>query len=170
MSRPPGVQPERFVDATQCAHAERELARDFTLDALPRLQEAGARVRSRLSLRLRFLRLAQNPAVDGLLSGQLELVCQRCLGPVTVQLREPFKVVLVADEVALAQEFTDYEAILVDPVRLDLQWLAEEQALLALPLVPRHEPGACGASVEPQPEDAGTQRPFGNLRDMMRDG
>ena len=168
MSRPPGVQLERYVDATRCAHAELELARDFNLDALPRLQEAGAKARSGLSLRLRFLRLAENTAVDGTLSGQLELVCQRCLGPVMVQLREPFKVVLVADEAALAQEFTDYETILVDPARLDLQWLAEEQGLLAWPLVARHEPGECGAGTAPPREDAGTQRPFGNLRDMMR--
>ena len=168
MPRPPGIQLERYVDATQCAHAGIELARDFTLDALPRLREAGATERTAFRLRLRFLRVAQNSAIDGSLGGELELVCQRCLRPLRVPLQESFKVVIVADEAALAQEFMDYEPILVDPTRLDLQWLAEEQGLLALPLVARHEPGQCDATTPLPREDAGTQRPFGNLRDMMR--
>ena len=168
MSRPPGVQPERYVDAAKCAHAELELARAFTLDALPRLQEAGAGARSTLALELRFLPFEQKTAVNGTLSGELELVCQRCLRAVMVPLHEPFKLVLAADEATLVQEFTDYETILVDPTRLDLQWLAEEQGLLAMPLVARHEPGECGAGAPLPREDAGTQRPFGNLRDMLR--
>jgi uncharacterized protein len=179
MPRPPGVELERYVDATQCAYAEIELARDFTLDALPRLREAGARERTVIQMRLRFLRMAQNfgavtpkdgnCAIDGALHGQLELECQRCMRPLLVPMQETFKVVIVADEAALAQEYMDYEPILVDPTRLDLQWLAEEQGLLGLPLVARHEPGQCEAAAELSQQDAGTQRPFGNLRDLMRD-
>jgi uncharacterized protein len=168
MPRPPGGQLERYVDATLCAHAEIELARDFTLNALPRLQEAGAKQRTALQMRLRFVRVAQNSAIDGVLSGELELVCQRCLQPVLVQLQECFKLVIVADESALAQDFMEYEPILIDPTKLDLQWLAEEQSLLALPLVASHQPGQCGADPALPREDAGTQRPFGNLRDLMR--
>jgi uncharacterized protein len=168
MSRPPGGQLERYVDATQCAHAEIELARDFTLDALPRLREAGARERTAFQMRLRFVRVAQNSAIDGALSGELELVCQRCLLPLRVSLQECFKLVIVANESALAQDFMEYEPILIDPTKLDLQWLAEEQGLLALPLVARHEPGQCGTDTALPREDTGTQRPFGNLRDLMR--
>jgi uncharacterized protein len=168
MSRPPGVQLERYVDVTQCAHAEIELARDFTLEALPRLREAGARERTALRMNLRFVQVAQKGAIDGALSGELELVCQRCLRPLLMPLQESFKVVIVADEAALAQEFMDYEPVLIDPTRLDLQWLAEEQGLLALPLVARHEPGRCGTDAPLLHEAAGTQRPFGNLRDLMR--
>jgi uncharacterized metal-binding protein YceD (DUF177 family) len=87
---------------------------------------------------------------------------------VLVHLQESFKVIIVADEAALAQEYDGYDPVLLDPTRLDLQWLAEEQALLAQPLVPRHEPDECGVRAPPK-EDAGTQRPFGNLRDLMRD-
>jgi uncharacterized protein len=167
MPRPPGDPLERYVDAIVCAHAELELARDFTLDALPRVQEAGAKERTRLELRLRFLRVAQNSAIEGTLGGQLELLCQRCLGPVLVPLQESFKVIMVADQAALAQEYGEYEPVLLDPTRLDLQWLAEEQGLLAQPLVARHEPDQCGVRAPPR-EEAETQRPFGNLRDLMR--
>ena|SRR5688500_12804195 len=117
MPRPPGVQPERYVDATQCAHAEIELARDFTLDALPRLQEAGAKERTAIQMRLRFVRVVRNfgastpndgnSAIEGELRGQFELECQRCLRPLLAPLQEWFKVIIVADESALALEYAD---------------------------------------------------------------
>jgi uncharacterized protein len=168
MPRPAGVQNERYIDATHCAHAELALAKDFALSALPRLQEAGALQRTSIALRLKFRVYAHKPAIEGELSGSLELVCQRCLGTVQLPVQESFKVIIVADEAALAQEFEEYEPIIADAVRLDLDWLAEEQGLLAMPLVARHEPGECGVGPQPTSDDAGTQRPFGNLRDMMR--
>jgi uncharacterized metal-binding protein YceD (DUF177 family) len=67
----------------------------------------------------------------------------------------------------------DYEPEVVDPSRVDLQWLMEEQVLLALPLVPMHEPGQCGgeiaASLEAEVDAETRQKPFGNLRDMLRE-
>ncbi len=175
MPRPPGVDPERYVDATKFAHTDTELERDFSLDVLPRLQDAGAREGSSVTLRLKFLRVTQKAAIEGVLSGALELTCQRCLGPVRVPIEESFKLVIVADEAALALESGEYyEPIIADASRVDLNWFAEEQALLAMPLVPRHEPGECGRErpvpgEQPASADAGgTQRPFGNLRDMMR--
>jgi len=171
MPRPVGAQLERYVDATKFARAEIKLERDFTLEALPRLREAGAMERTAIALQLHFVRVAQRTAIHGSLTGCLELVCQRCLGPVRVPLQESFKVIIVADEAALAQEFDEYEPIIADPRELDLSSVAEEQGLLAMPLIARHEPGECGqAPPPPAPprEDADTQRPFGNLRNMMR--
>ena len=170
MLRPHGGQLERYVDATRCAHSETALAREFTLEALPRLQEAGAGERTAIALRLQFVRVEQRTAIHGSLTGCLDLVCQRCLGMVQVPLQESFKLIIVADEAALAQEVGDYEPIVADPARLDLNLVAEEQGLLAMPLVARHEPGTCGQQSSRAPRDAAdTQRPFGNLRDLMRD-
>jgi len=72
--------------------------------------------------------------------------------------------------------------VIADPARLDLRWLTEEQALLALPLVPMHESQDCAAPAqaasgdcERQPDadgkaddDSVRQQPFQHLRDMMR--
>ena len=168
MPRPAPGQLERYVDATNYAHAETRLQREFVLEALPRVQEAGAQGATTIAVDLQFVRVAQKPAIRGTLSGCLELTCQRCLGAVRVPLQESFKLIIVADEVALDSEFEDYEPIVSDPARLDLVAIAEEQGLLAMPLVPRHEPGECGRQPAPAPERTDTQRPFGNLRDLMR--
>ena len=91
-----------------------------------------------------------------------------------------FRSILVADEAELDEakwyeEGTGYEPIHGDPARLDLQLLTEDQTLLALPLVPAHESEDCGGAVAAG--DAGStakaaddtrQRPFENLRDMLR--
>ncbi|HKE93223.1 MAG TPA: YceD family protein [Povalibacter sp.] len=138
---------------------------------MPRLGEAGAQD-SQLSARFSFSQLEGRVAIDGALRGVVTLTCQRCLRALEFPLEETFQVVLVQDEAELAEEPGGYEPVLADPARFDLQALAEDQALLALPLVPRHEPGQCNPSgavqVEPEIDESGTQKPFGNLRDLMR--
>jgi uncharacterized protein len=71
---------------------------------------------------------------------QLALCCQRCLGPVAevVQIDKPLR--FVADEAqaaALDAELED-DVLALERV-LDLRELVEDELLLALPLVPRHE-------------------------------
>jgi uncharacterized protein len=80
-----------------------------------------------------------------------------------VPIEEQFQVILVQQE--SAEEPGGYEPVIADPTRFDVRWLAEEQALLALPLVPLHAVGECDEAVPSQ--DRGTQRPFQNLRDLL---
>jgi len=69
------------------------------------------------------------------------LECQRCLQPVTVPLRIERQVIFVEgeDEAARLDEELE-DDVLALPARLDLPALVEDELLLALPLVPRHEP------------------------------
>ena len=65
--------------------------------------------------------------------------------------------------------------MVANPSRFDVRWLVEDQALLALPLVAMHARDECeerGAvqAVESEQQEAteAGQKPFQNLRDMMR--
>jgi uncharacterized protein len=152
--------------------------RHFDVDALPRLHDATLRGDGAVGLdaKFAFSLLEGQPAIDGEMTGAVRLLCQRCLQPVVVPIDEAFQVVVVGDEAVDPEQFGSYEPIVTDASRLDLQWLAEEQALLALPLVPLHEPGECVEagleSVQEQPAEEplapGKQRPFGNLRDLLK--
>src|SRR5918994_2964694 len=167
MPRPPAVSSELLVDADVCARAGSTIERHFSVEQLPRLAEAGALEESRIGVRLRFSLFDERPAVDGTLKGTLMLSCQRCLQPVAVPLDEQFQVILVQQE--SADDPGGYEPVIGDPAHFDVRWLAEEQALLALPLVPLHAVGQCDEAAAP-PQDvgqdveqgarAGTQRPF----------
>ena len=168
MPRPPAVSTDPevnrvVVDADVCARAGSTIERQFSVARLPRLQEAGVQDGSRIEVRLQFSLLDGQPAIDGRLRGVVNVSCQRCMQPVAVPLDEKFQVIVVAQE--RADEPGGYEPVIAEAARFDLRWLAEEQALLAMPLVPLHAVGECDGAVPSQ--DRGTQRPFQNLRDLL---
>jgi uncharacterized protein len=76
-------------------------------------------------------------------SGEVSLVCQRCLTPFTQVIDAHSRLVLVADEVQaeeLEQRLDDESVdVIVGSSSMDLLALVEDEALLALPLSPRHE-------------------------------
>lgn len=73
-------------------------------------------------------------------TAQVSLECQRCLKPVGVPLKIARKFLFVHGEDAAAQLDTDSDDDVLAIIRaLDLHELIEDELLLALPIVPRHE-------------------------------
>ena len=70
----------------------------------------------------------------------LPLTCQRCLGPVdiVVAIQQSFRF-CDSEEAAAAQDAEAEEDVLVLSPAFDLRELIEDEVLMALPLVPRHE-------------------------------
>jgi uncharacterized protein len=105
--------------------------------------------------------------------GAVWLQCQRCLQP----MREPLQVQrsfrFVRDEAqAEAEDLDSEEDVLALPRSLDVQALVEDELILALPLVPRHE--VCPQPL-PQPVDdldeqpgAEAANPFAKLAALKR--
>ena len=169
MPRPPAASNDAFVDADVCARAGSTIERHFSAAELLRLSEVGARAGTGIDVRCEFSQFEGQPAIEGELRGSVVLTCQRCMQAVPIVLHETLRVVIVAQE--RADEPGGYEPVIGDTSRFDLRWLSEEQALLALPLVPMHEPGECeeAATSAPDTQDGATrQKPFQNLRDMLR--
>ena len=70
----------------------------------------------------------------------LSLVCQRCLGPVDTAIEAQRRFLFAPDEDAASRLDADSEDDVLAMTRaLDLRTLVEDELLLALPLVPRHE-------------------------------
>lgn len=170
MPRPPAVLDDAIVDANICARAGTSIERRFSAADLPRLREAGIRAGSMVDAGFGFSQFDHRPAIDGALKGSIVMTCQRCMRAVAIPLSEHFKVVIVAEE--RSDEPCGYEPVVADASRLDLRWLTEEQILLALPLVPMHESADCNEAQASSPESDGgaetRQKPFQNLRDMLR--
>ncbi len=83
----------------------------------------------------------------------LPLICQRCLGPVdiAVQVAQDFRFV-ESETVAEQQDDESEEDVLVISREFDLAELIEDEVLMALPLVPRHE--TCPVAVKLAAADA----------------
>ena len=78
--------------------------------------------------------------------GQVELICQRCLGSLTHALEIASDVVLARDEADLERRGADSEIganVILAGAKLSLIELIEDEILLGLPLAPMHPPGVC---------------------------
>jgi uncharacterized protein len=148
------------LDVKAFAEAGGMLTGEEPLDHYPRLAEEIQGDAARVSVFWRVQGSVQAPTggmpeVRLQLQAQavLPLVCQRCLGPVDVPLSvdRPFR--FAADEEA-AQVLDDEseEDVLVLSRDFDVRALVEDEILMALPLVPRHD--TCPAPVALQVQDA----------------
>lgn len=86
-------------------------------------------------------------------SVSLPLTCQRCLGPadIEVAVERAFRFV-ATEEQAEAEDEESEEDVLVLSRDFDLRALIEDELLMALPLVPRHE--VCPTEVKLAAQDA----------------
>jgi uncharacterized protein len=103
----------------------------------------------------------------------LNLECQRCLQPMAVPLEVSRSFRFVHGEAAAAELDADSEDDVLALTRaLDLRELVEDELLLSLPLVPRHE--ACAPPVplaDSKPEPAEERpNPFAALAALKRPG
>lgn len=108
------------------------------------------------------------------LDTHVDLTCQRCLSAVTVRLGVDRWFHFVANEQqAAALDVESDDDVLVSSRSLDLRELAEDELLLALPLVPRHE--VCPQPLLPPdraadlPDDSSpAENPFAALAALKR--
>jgi uncharacterized protein len=86
--------------------------------------------------------------VTGEMSARLSLRCQRCLEEMEHQVTETVDLALVTgiDE---AQRLPDrYEPLLVEENLIRPRDIIEDELLLNLPQIPKHDPGGCGLEVD----------------------
>lgn len=100
-------------------------------------------------------------------SGQVELVCQRCLSPMLHQLESVSTLVLATNDVDADEIETRLDDerldVIVGSTSQDLMVLVEDEALLALPLSPRH--AQCPGDV-PQAGAEKAESPFAVLKKL----
>ena len=106
------------------------------------------------------------------LSGRVRTVlhtqCQRCLEPMTLEVAHSFDYVLIRDQ-SLEDNVTDgSETLICAEDELDLAWFIEEEILLAMPMIAKHDdcslPQTGARDTLPQAE---THNPFAALKDLL---
>ncbi len=83
---------------------------------------------------------AAQPWVHLNLQTQVQLQCQRCLGPVTlpIDVARSFRFVKSEDEAAGQDDEAEEELLVIDK-QFDLISLMEDELIMALPMVPTHD-------------------------------
>jgi uncharacterized protein len=128
------------------ARRESALSGEMDIARLPRLASLLSSDRGRVSARLRFRQDERGwPVIDLEWHTRLELVCQRCLEAVEYRLND--RVQLAVLESASLEQYLpkEYEPLVLEGERLRPATLVEDELIISLPLVPRHESGACAS-------------------------
>ncbi|HLW75067.1 MAG TPA: YceD family protein [Gammaproteobacteria bacterium] len=162
------------LELTRAARQAFDLEGRLAVKSMPRLVAALASDAGTAEFELHAgVDLAKRVVVSGRIDAELELVCQRCLGPVKVALHaEPYLAWVKTDE-ALAALPDEYDPLLSVDGRVALADVVTDELLLALPLVPRHEgDAACRdlpeAVVEPAAAEEERKNPFAELAKLKR--
>ncbi len=138
------------IDGLQFACEGGELSGTLDLGRLPRLVESGCSTDG-IAYRLRGgVNRAGSPSLSVKASGHLDLVCQRCLGPLGFDLDVDVELEMCADPQKVADAEDEVDRILAEG-EMDVAQLVEDEVILALPLAPRHEKCAAadqGAQVQ----------------------
>ena len=93
--------------------------------------------------------------LQGHLQAQLELICQRCLKPMKVDVDTTLSLGFVSNAEKAETVPTEYEPLVVEEGRVFLMDLIEDELLLALPQIPIHPQQICTAQVwQSEPEQA----------------
>jgi len=160
MSRVPDyLDPWRAVDQERC------LEGGIVLNRMRRLQDLLVDSEGEARFELEFFRDHKGrPCVRGRVTATLLLICQRCMEPMSLQVKAPLLLGLVQGVEEAEQLPEEYDPWLVEEGRVQPQSLIEDELILALPQVPMHpSTEVCIAgSLDQAPRDAHTAKPTGD--------
>ena len=145
-NRPPDP---RKLDVARLADAGAELEGEWNQESFSRLSSATLTDDLPAASTVRFRARGQRAALDGggtqaalrlEVESEVRLECQRCLQPMAVPLQVDRRFFFVAgEEAAAALDEDSAEDVLALVPSFDLHALVEDELLLALPIVPRHD-------------------------------
>jgi uncharacterized protein len=170
----PGALP-LSLDLLQSARRDVSLAGRLAVAQLSRLTPNLAREQGEAVVELRIhLGADRRVLVEGTIEAELQLLCQRCMRPMTFSVRAHPHLAWVKSEDAAAELAADYDPLLAPEGRVELAELVTDELLLALPLVPRHEDSAgCGKTARAARPKRATptedvKKPFAALASLKR--
>jgi uncharacterized protein len=145
------------LDPWRAAEQGRLLEGSVPLVDLPRVAGLLATPEGDARFRLEFFLDHRGRAcVRGQVQAEVPLVCQRCLDPVTVPVDASVLLAVVSGVNEAARLPDAYEPLLAEDDRIAPLDLIEDEIILALPHVPRHEPRQACRNVSETEEDAGS--------------
>jgi len=166
MSLPAQIDPRKL--ALQGIILEGEIA----VSDLSRLGTSVSAVSDALKLSLQFaMDESRQPIATGEASVFVDVICQRCLDRVNVELKAEIALQVVWSEDQIANVAPNYEPWIVVDKLADLYAVVEDEVLLVLPIVNYHRMGDCTGDaffeeVDAKCEEAVVDSPFSVLKQL----
>jgi uncharacterized protein len=153
---------------------------EFTIPIaeLPRVSHELVGTEGSASGRVRFSRQVGQAVADLEVKAAPEVVCQRCMQPMRWPVVVNSRIALVSDYNAADRVPEGMEVFLVEADSVSVRDLVDEEILLALPHVARHEEGSecAGSSLllpgqeaeSEEDSDPQVQKPFAQLGELLK--
>ena len=166
-----GRLPER-IEPRVLAEAGRQFVGEIPLSAMQRVASQVMTAEGTAKVEVNFgIDAAGIRFLTGRVQCELQLTCQRCLGPMDFVVDTAFSLGLVVDEGHGQQLPSHYEPLILASEPMLMAEIVEDEVLLVLPVAAMHEaPHPCAAVTtrEKQPE-AKRENPFAVLAQLKRD-
>ena len=167
-----------YVDTRKVFLQQEEISGSVALEKLPRFADSLADNRGLINVELRFSTNESNlKVIKGHLSARVEVTCQRCLGPLSIELKDKISLVLVEDDSAVRGLDPHFDPWISGEYKLVLAELVEEQLMLCMPIVNFHESEDCLDTLDYQNNEiertdeqsqAATENPFTVLKVLKK--
>ncbi len=169
MALPTHIDPRKLALQGYCLDGE------VAIGGLPRLATSVLRICGPVLASIKFeLDETKARIAKGSAKASVEVVCQRCLDPVQIDLCAEFGLQIIRSEDQESRVAKNYESWIVAERIANLSQVLEDEILLALPLVNYHELGKCtGDTFYPEAELVGENlnadsNPFEILAQLKR--
>jgi uncharacterized protein len=175
-TRPMSEGWSKLLDIGPLADGRAEIDFSIPLKEFPRVLPSLAAPDGAARGRVQFTREGGIAVAEVNLAADVLLSCQRCLSPLAWPVHSTGRAALVATAAEADRVPPALETVLAPEYRISIRDLVEEELLLALPLVPRHENDKCvGVSADTSAEERSTaepagetHRPFGQLGELFK--
>ncbi len=132
------------VDIRKLVVKGAEIAANVPISSLPRFASLLLEDGGSLSVKLSFYRDEQGQRrVDGEVSGEVQVACQRCLEPVSIAVDSRFQLGVVWSEDDPQRLSADIEPLIVGEELSDLPDIVSEELILGQPFVSYHDTSEC---------------------------
>jgi uncharacterized protein len=155
----------KLLDIGPLAEARARVDFSIPLKEFPRVQPLLAATDGEARGQLEFSREDRFAVAEVSVAADVTLLCQRCLSPLKWPVESRGRAALVATAAEGERVPAALETVLAPEYRISLRDLVEEELLLALPLVPRHENDQCAGASAGADE---TNRPFAQLSELLK--
>lgn len=135
----------KSIDPIRVARQGAHLAGKLPLNTCARLQSIcdQGELQADVEIELNMDMEARVPFLSGVIEATVNMTCQRCNQPMQYDLKVPFLLSPVVSEKAAKNLPHDYDPLIVTDESVLISDLVEDELLLALPMVPKHEEGEC---------------------------
>jgi len=130
------------------------LSGEMSLEKLSRLHDRLVAPFGKIHVELAFGKQRKRAFVNGILVGQMHLVCQRCLDEFEQPINHKFRLGFITSEGEIPSLLPDEEPLLVTEDDMRIEALVEEEIELILPMVATHSAKDCSTGIMPASEAA----------------